>query len=256
MAPGMTESSALHIKSLDKALRVLEAFGEGEQHMSLTDLVRATGLEKSAVQRIIHTLRENGYLVQDPRTRQFRLGIRVLDMSFHFLRTHPLIARATPLLIDLRRSARERVDMSLIDGTSLVYVVRLQSKRETFFATLVGRRVPIYCTAGGRAILAHLDEDAVADVLSRSNRIAFTSKTITDPDLIMDEVRVARSQGYAMQVEEVLPGEITIAAAVTDREGAPVAAIHIAGLLSEWTMDDFRMQMGPLVTSTAHALSG
>ncbi len=251
----MSELSSLRIKSLDKALRVLEAFGDGEQHMSLTDLVRATALEKSAVQRITHTLRENGYLEQDPRTRQFRLGLRVLDLSFHFLRSHPLIARATPLLIDLRRSARERVDMSLIDGRSLVYVVRLQSKRETFFATLVGRRVPVYCTAGGRAILSFMNDDAAKAIISASDRVALTAKTVTDPDRIMDEVRLARSQGYAFQAEEVLPGEITIAAAVVDRDGNPIAAIHIAGLLGEWTLEEFKQQMGPLITSTAYALS-
>lgn len=248
--------SSLRIKSLNKALRVLEAFHGRERWLNLSEIVEATGIEKSAVQRATYTLRENGYLEQDPKTRRFCLGRRVMDLSFQFLRTHPLIDRATPILVDLRRSTNERVDLSLVDGLSLLYVVRLQSKRETFFATLVGRRVPIFCTSGGRAILSRLDDAAAAAVIARSDRTPLTARTQTDPDRILQEVQIARERGYAVQVEECLPGEIALAAAVIDEEGAPIAAIHVAGLLSEWSREAFEANMAPLVTSAARAVSG
>lgn len=246
--------SSLRIKSLDKALRVLEAFNDGQRYMHLSEIVEATGIEKSAVQRATHTLRENGYLEQDPKTRQFAIGRKVLELSFHFLRTHPLIDRATPVLIDLRRSARERVDMSIVDGDSLLYVVRLQSKRETFFATLIGRRVPMFCTAGGRAVLSLLPEDEAEAIVRNSDRVVLTKNTITDPQTIMGKVREARVAGYALQVEECLPGEVVVAAAVTDESGRPVGAVHIAALLGELTVAEFERRMAPLVTSTGRAL--
>src|SRR5690606_42074891 len=70
---------------------------------------------------------------------------------------------ASPVLLDLRRNALERVDLSVFDDLRLVYASRLQSKRETFFATLVGHSVPTFCTAGGRAILSHLPGAEVED---------------------------------------------------------------------------------------------
>ena len=249
-------ASSLHIKSLDKALRVLEAFRHRDRWLNLSEIVAATGIEKSAVQRATFTLRENGYLEQDPKTRRFCLGRRILDLSFQVLRTHPLIDRATPILIDLRRSARERVDLSLLDDLTMLYVVRLQSKRETFFATLVGRRVPVFCTAGGRAVLSRLDDASAARLIARSDRTPLTARTQTDPERILQDVRRARDRVYAVQVEECLPGEIALAAAVTDDRGQPVAAVHVAGLLSEWSQADFEHSMAPLVTSAARAISG
>lgn len=249
------ERSTLHIKSLDKALRVLEAFKEGRRFLNLAQLVEASGIEKSAVQRAVHTLRENGYIEQDPATRRFSLGLRVLDLSFQYLRTHPLIDRATPILIDLRRSSGERVDLSLVDGSMLVYVIRLQSKRETFYATLVGRRIPVFCTSGGRAVLSRLNDDEVRAVIESSDRTPLTASTITEPAAIVAEVALARRRGYAIQCEECLPGEIALAAPVLNEGGRPIGAVHIAGLLGEWKPHEFERKMAPLVVGAARALS-
>src|SRR5947208_6063839 len=104
-------ASSLHIKSLAKALKVLEAFGNCQRFLSLGEIAKLSGLDKSAVQRITYTLHRHRYLDQDPETRRYALGNRLLDLSFAFLRFHPLIERAAPILLDLRRSIDERVDL-------------------------------------------------------------------------------------------------------------------------------------------------
>src|SRR5690606_14683534 len=116
----------------------------------------------------------------------------ILDHTLDYLRMNVLIERASPILLDLRRNVRERVDLSLFDDLRLVYASRLQSKRETFFATLVGHSIPIFAASGGRAILSRLTEEKVDDILSRSRLVALTEKTLTDPHMIKKHVSEAR----------------------------------------------------------------
>ncbi|MCC7276505.1 MAG: IclR family transcriptional regulator [Alphaproteobacteria bacterium] len=245
----------LNVKSIHKAFVVLEAFRDNERYLGLGELAAATGLDKSAVQRFTHTLRTLGYLEQDPVTRRYALGRRVLDLAFGFLKNHPLVERSAPILADLRRAARERVDLTLMDGDDVLYVFRLQSKRETFAAALVGRRVPLYCSAGGRAILSRLDDDEARRIVERVMRPAFTPATKTEPAKIMAEIRKARRQGYALQVGEWRPAELVVAAAIVDRAGAPLGAVHVAGSLGEWEPEEFERRMAPLVTNAVGAIS-
>ncbi|KDD97770.1 transcriptional regulator, IclR family, C-terminal domain protein [Bordetella bronchiseptica SBL-F6116] len=143
----------------------------------------------------------------------------------------------------------------MFDDLRLVYASRLQSKRETFFATLVGHSVPTFCTAGGRAILSHLPGAEVDDIIARSDRTPFTDKTITAPREIRKKVEQARVSGYAVTIEEVLVGEIGIGVAVLGADGRPVGAIHIAGSLSEWTPEAFTARFAPLAVEAATAIN-
>lgn len=245
----------LFLQSVERAMRVLEAAGREGRPLSLAELAAASGLDKSAAQRIAHTFQVLGYLERSTAGPGLVPGKRLLDRSFDCLRMNPLVERATPVLQELRRNVRERVDLSLFDDTSMIYAVRLQSKRETFFATLVGRRVPTFCSSGGRAVLASLPVEEMEAVLARSELRRVTPKTITEPEALRARIAEAREQGYALAVEEVLLGEIVIGAAIRDGAGRPVAAIHVAGSLSEWRAEEFRQRIGPLIMEAARALS-
>lgn len=245
-----------NVKSVQKAFAVLEAFRQRDGHFGLTEIVRATGLDKSAVQSLARTLCEGGYLEQDPETRYYRLGIRLLDLSYAYLRSHPLIERAAPILVDLRRTSGERVDLTLRDGQDLVFVFRLQSKRETLQAALVGRRVPLFCSAGGRAILAAMQPGQARNIVYSAELRPFTPRTITDPERILEEVGRARERGFAFQDQEWRLGEVVVAAAVLDRDGMPVGAVHIAGSTAEWDPAQFAGRMGPLVAAAAQDIRG
>ncbi|MBX3500791.1 MAG: helix-turn-helix domain-containing protein [Alphaproteobacteria bacterium] len=245
----------LTLSTVVKAMKVQEVIGEAGRPLSLAEIASAAGIDRSAAQRIVHTLEGLGYLQRGEGRSGFRPAQRVLDRCFDFLRMDPLIERATPVLLELRRSTRERVDLSLLDGTMINYAVRLQSKRETFFATLIGRRLPAVFTSGGRAMMARMDDTEVDALLDRSELKAYTPKTIADRAGIWRKVREARSDGYALVQEEIQIGEVVLGAAITDREGRPVAAVHIAGSLSQWSPRIFRAQFSPLAMEATRALS-
>jgi DNA-binding IclR family transcriptional regulator len=251
----LARQSPLFVRSLAKAAKVLEAFDSPSRFLGLVDIAAATGLDNSTVQRLVYTLTALGYLERDAATRRYALGKSLLGLSFSFLRAHPLVANATPVLIDLRRSCHERVGLSLWEDLQIIYAVRLQSKRETFSATLIGRRMPLYCTAGGLAILSQLPEDEARKLIQRCDRKAHTAYTVTDAGLIMEKVRKARGQGYSFNREEALAGELTVAAPVRDERGHPGGAVHISGSLGDWTGEKFERLMAPLVVAAAQAIS-
>lgn len=246
------KSDRLFVESLARGFTVLEVFSQTPGPMSLSQIASAAGMDKSAVQRLTYTLVSLGYLERAPGG--LVPGRRLVERTFDYLRATPLVNRAIPILADLRRTVQERVDLSLFDDLTMMYLVRMQSKRETLFAHLIGRRVPTFCTSGGRAVLSHLPEDKMMDIIMRSDRRKLTPRTTTEIDDILKRITEVRETGYSLALEEVLVGEVAVGAAVLDPGGIPVAAIHVAGSLGEWKPEEFVQRVGPLVTAAAHAL--
>jgi IclR family pca regulon transcriptional regulator len=246
---------ALHVGSLEKGLRVLGAFSTGREFMTLREIAEACGLDKSAAQRFTHTLSNLGYLEKCPETKRFALGKKVLELSFNYLRANILVEAASPVLIELQKSCGQRVNLSLFDDTSIIYAIRQAGKREYYFSSLIGRRMPIYCTSGGRMMMSHLSKEEVNDILRRCDLKPVTPRTIHEPAKIRARIAEAREKGYSLTVEETVLGELVVAGAIIGADGRPAAAVHIAGSLSEWTPAQFEKKFGPLASETAHALS-
>jgi IclR family pca regulon transcriptional regulator len=248
--------SPLFVQSVEKAMKVLEVVGRGDQPVGLSEIALLSGLDKASAQRCAHTLVALGYLEKCPRTSRLSLGRRCLDLSFHYLRAHPLVRAATPLLMNLRNNCGERTNLSLFDGASLVYAIRLPGKQEDFyFSTLIGRRMPSFCSAGGRAMLSRLPVAEMEDIIARSDLSPLTRATITDPEQIYERISETRERGYGMVVDESVIGELTVAAAVLDAAGRPLAAVHIAGRTSARSPEEYVDRFAPLVVEVAASLS-
>jgi IclR family pca regulon transcriptional regulator len=245
----------LFVQSVAKCLAVLEALSARQQPLSLSELAERAGMDRSTAQRMAHTLTVLGYLEKGPQGKGLVLGKKLLDRTFDYLSGHPLIERATPVLADLQRETGERIDLSLFDDLSIIYALRRQSKRETFFATLVGRRIPTFCSAGGRAVMSCLPDAAVDDILARSELVPMTSKTIVDVETIRIKVAESRTRNFSLSLEECHMGELAVACAILDQDRRPVAAVHITGSCADWMPDVFVKRFAPLVMEAARALS-
>ncbi|MFP7674652.1 IclR family transcriptional regulator [Marivita sp. S0852] len=245
------ESDRLFVKSAAKAVRVLSAFHAAHGPLSLSEIAKKAAIDRSSAQRIVHTLMLSGHLRRSADDQGYLPGIRLLDHTLDVLRLDPVIQKATPVLLELRKAVRERVDLSLFHANRLVYALRMQSKRETFYATLVGHSVPLYCTAGGRAILAVMPEEDARAHLGPSPLPSYTRDTRTDVDDIMDSLKEAQRDGFAIVIGEFAQGEIALGVAITQDSGEPLGAIHVAGSLSEWTPDSFIQHVAPLATAAA-----
>ncbi|MDR6755773.1 DNA-binding IclR family transcriptional regulator [Mycoplana sp. BE70] len=252
----MIEDDTLFVKSLAKAFQLLEAFERSGDGGRLThkEMKELTGLDASTIQRMSHTLVKLGYLERG-QNRTYALGKKFLHFTFEYLRHSTTIQRASPILMDLQNETGERIDLSLFEDVEIVYALRRQSKRETFFATLTGRRVPSFAASGGRAVMSHLPSEVVEDILDRSHLVPHSPRTITSRTEIIAEIGKAKDLGYALCIEQMLLGEIVLAAAIFDDRNAPIGAVHIAGSLSEWDPDAFCKKHAPLAISAARTIS-
>lgn len=244
------------VSSLSKGMAVLEAFSTHPGPMSLQEIAGFAGLEKSTVQRMVYTLLQLGYLRKGLDGRGFCLSPKLLDRAFDFFRSWSLIERATPVINELQQTCQERTDLSIFDDLTICYAIRRQSKRQTFYSTLIGRRIPTYCSSGGRAVMSRLSDNEVDSILKRSNLVKFTPSTLVDPDKIRGEVHRAREAGFSLVYNETLIGEVAVAYPILDHRARPVAAVHIAGTLSERTPEEFSDRFAPLVAEAATALGG
>jgi IclR family transcriptional regulator, pca regulon regulatory protein len=248
-------NNPLFATTLEKGLRILRVFYDANGPLGLSDLCRATGLEKSAVQRLTHTLAALGYLMKDKRTKRYYPAARLLDFSFMYLQSDPLIQAAGPHLLDAKEEAQESVNLGTLDATDVVYIYRLPSSSARIISPIVGARSPAFCTATGRAILSRLPENEAAAILDASDRSPLTSNTITDRDIILRKIEAARREGFTIAIQECLPGETTVAAPILNADDRSIGAVNISITTDHWDENKVRKKLAPIVIRAALAIS-
>ena len=245
----------LFVNSVEKAFKVIEAFGRDRRDLSLNQICERTALNKSAAQRFTHTLLTLGYLEQDESSRRYTLSARTLISANSFLCVDPLVARSTPHIVEIRRQLSVRIGVGHLYGTEIMYLIPLQSNREAFLTAHPGQRVPIYCTSSGRALLAQETPAEAERIIESCERKPYTRATLTDTDDIVAELDKVRSAGYAVTDGEFLPDDINAAAPIFDGNGKAIAAVTAACSRNEWTVGAVKNEVVPRLLETARAIS-
>ena len=247
--------SSLFIASVAKCFQVLEALNAAGRAVALTELAALAQLDRSAVQRVTHTLHALGYLRQHPLTRAFTLSGRMLEFGHTVLATDRLREKASPHLEALNRKTGETVNLTEMEGPEIVYVVRFPSLHAVSVDLHVGSRLPVYCSAAGRAILSRLDEAEAMVMLGAMKRTSMTKRTVTDLQGLRAALARARELGYALNDQETFVGDISIAAALTNRVGEPVGAINIAVPSPRWQLAEVLRRLVPQLLKTAREIN-
>ena len=243
-------------QSVAKAFAVLGAFSAEHRVRGLAEIAQAAGMTSGSAQRCVHTLVELGYLKRVQRPAGWALAVRALGIGYPYLAGHAVLEQATTHLADLNHATGESVSLSEPDHPDMVYIARFPSHKRFFIHMPVGQRLPIYCTASGRAFLSALPRDEASDLLERCERRKLTPHTLCDVPRILAIVDEAREVGVAWASQECYLGDLTIAAPVLGPAGRPVAAVNVAGPTSRWSLADLRRQLAPLLIQTAQAASG
>lgn len=252
--PGQ-QSPGLFVASVGKAFAVLEAFGSSKSELSLTEVAQRTGIGRSAAQRFLYTLTSLGYLNQDTHGRQYRLSSKLLALTQSYSNIDFLREKASPILEVANLSCEETINLTILDGTDVVYILRFPSKHVVSVNLTVGTRLPAYCTAPGRAILAFLSPSEVDTILKNSRLTKITDTTETNPNKIRQMLKEVRANGFALSNQEAFVGDISIAAPVLDERSMPIAAVNIAVPSPRWSIQDVRRKLTPLVRQTAQQIS-
>ncbi|WP_193370368.1 IclR family transcriptional regulator [Pelagibius marinus] len=249
------KQNTLFVGSLAKGLRVLEAFDEEHQALSLADLSRLMGMDKSATQRLTNTLHMTGYLLKDEATKRFRPSHKFLEMAYAYSWSDPVVQLAMPKLIELSGRLGETVNMAEFSGSDIVYVIRIPCQRTGFGATLVGRRLPALSTSSGRAMLAALPPAERKICIKNWPIRKATAQTILDRAAIARIIDEAAEKGFAIAQGEFMINEIGVAAPVIGADGRPVATVQCSVSAYHWTPKKVEREIVPLLLDTANAIT-
>lgn len=248
-------ASSLFVNSLQKGFAVLKAFSREHPRLTLAQITRDTGLDKSAAQRFLYTMHELGYLKKDPDTKQYTLSAKVLEFAYTYLYSDPIIERAQPFLVEAHERTGETVNLAVLDGIDIILISRIPSRHVISTNIQIGFRLPAVYSASGRIIAARLPADARDDLIRDSVYSPYTPSTVLDPEEIRALIGRAEADGYAVVQSQVLPTDISVAAPVIDGAGRVLGAVSISAPDTRVTIDEARASFVPAAIEAARKTS-
>lgn len=211
---------------LGKVVAVLFAFRAEDHGVSLAELGRRTGLPKGTLHRVVTDL--VGVRLLDRTEVGYRLSGQVFQLGMRASVERGLLEVATPFLEDLYERTHETVHLGLLDGTEVVYVAKIGGHRQATAPSRIGGRMPLHCTAIGKALLAYSGPDLLGRVVGPGLERR-TPRTLTAPGLLRSQLERVVETGVAFEHEESAAGIVCVAAPVLDAEDRPLAAVSVTG---------------------------
>jgi IclR family acetate operon transcriptional repressor len=248
------ESTEQGSSTVNRALRVLAEIGSEPDGVTATDLARRTGVNRVTVHRILAAFRAHGFVRQPNPGGPYCLGFKFLELAERVLEDTDAARIAHPLLEELAERSGETCHFAILDGTYAVYVAKVESPQAVRLVSRIGVRVPLYCTALGKAVLASASPPLMERLIEGQGFERHTPTTIVDRDALEKQLIAARERGYAFELGENEPGVCCVGAAVLGRDLEPIGAISVSG--PEWRTSDERLaELGGLVRETARILT-
>jgi DNA-binding IclR family transcriptional regulator len=224
------------VRSVERALRILECFDDRHPEMGVSEIANAVGLHKATTHRIAATLVHYGYLEQSPDDQKYRLGLQLPHLGFQVVQRMNLRREALPQMKLVAQRLDETCDLCVFDRGEVFYVEVVRGKHALTIAASVGQRLPAHCTASGKLFLASLPVLELEGFLSRP-LASFTQKTMTSREALLRELAITRRRGYGMDDEEMEAGVRAVSALIRNREGIGVAALSVPGPTGRLTME-------------------
>lgn len=246
------DPSGQYVQSLARGLTVIRSFDADHAEMTLSDIARRTGLTRATSRRFLLTLVELGYVKTDGR--MFSLTARVLELGFSYLSALSLPEIAQPHLEQLAASIHESTSASVLDGTDIVYVARVPTRRIMTVRINIGTRFPAHLTSMGRVLLASFDEAELEAHLHNIDFESHTSRTITSREALVAELARVRDQGWAMVDQELEDGLRSIAAPIFHGDTV-IAAINVSTTASSHTIESIHENLLPPLQLAAQRIS-
>ncbi|MBN1372511.1 MAG: IclR family transcriptional regulator [Anaerolineaceae bacterium] len=217
-------------QSLNRVVRILESFSQERPELGVREVARLVELPSSVTGRLMLAMKDLGVLSQNPMTRAYSIGPRVLTWAGTYLSTCDIRIVAYPYLDELHQATHETISLYILDGGDRVCIERLESTQNIrFVAPRVGRRLPLHAGSAGKVMLAYLSEAAREELLVKGPLEALTERTIVDPTQLRVELEKIRRQGYAVSFGEWILDASGVAAPIFDRNGEVLAALTISG---------------------------
>ncbi len=245
-------------QSLERGLAILGCFTPERPVLGIADIADELGMSRSTTHRYVITLVALGYLEQGA-SRKYRLGLRVTDLGMSALNATGLREHSHPYLEELRQRTTYPVNLSVLDGTDVLYVDRVRSFRRgqspIDLGIHPGSREPAYCTAMGKLLLAYLPDAEQRELIAEMKLAKRGPNTITSKRALRDELEEVQEAGFAVNDEELAAEVLAISAPVRNESREVVAAINMSASTSMISLEEMVDALGPHLISTADRIS-
>jgi IclR family transcriptional regulator, pca regulon regulatory protein len=251
-------SEPRYSQSLERGLAILESFTPEDPILGIADIADRLGMSRSTTHRYVSTLVALGYLEQGAR-RKYRLGLRVTDLGMSALNATSLREQAHADLAELSHRIGYTTCLATLDGPEIVYVDRVQGFRRRPVVggppLAAGSRLPAYCTAMGKILLAYLPEAERRELLTGAELKRLGPHTITGKGALQEELGQIVEEGFAVEDQELAEGRIAIAAPVLNEASEIVAAIDVSAQTPGIALEELAGALGPHLISAADRIS-
>jgi IclR family transcriptional regulator, KDG regulon repressor len=216
------------VRAVERALDILLCFTREEPTRSLTQIAEAIHMSKTTVHRLLATLENKRFITRDKTNGLYRLGFRFIEMASLVLQDVELHRWAHPYLQRLSEEYGETVDLSILDGSHVIYLEVIESRQRVKLAAAVGQRLPAFYTASGKALLAYLPDEQAEKIIRENLADSSDQSHASIPELLI-ELRAIAERGYAISEQEYEDQINAVAAPIFDSENHPIASIAIVG---------------------------
>jgi len=216
------------LQSVDRAFWLLERVWQADGPCRLTDLAAETTVGRSSVCRMLKLLVRRGYLTQDPRSRMYQPGAKVLELARRFEHESILFRHARPHLVALSERTAETAHLGLRSGDGVLLADHVFSSQALGVTSAAGTIEPLTCTALGKALICEMSAEKLREEFGNPLP-RYTPGTIVEPDELAGQLERVLSESVAMDYEEYREGICCLASPIRDRRGGIIAAIGISG---------------------------
>jgi DNA-binding IclR family transcriptional regulator len=217
------------VKSLRKAMAVLNVVANAERPLSIAELAIRAGIARPTAYRLVQTLAGEGHLVQDKVDGRLAIGFAVLPLAASLLDRNRLRLEALPHLHALAQQTGERVNLGILHRDQVLYLAGVEKPSLPTIYSRFGKTVPVHCSSLGKAILAFMRESEVMALMQERPLVAQTPTSITSLPQLLEDLASTRKRGYALDSEEAAAGSFCIGATIFNAVNEPVGAISLSG---------------------------
>jgi len=254
MRKQVSMSENVSVGTLARGLDVLELFGAARPELSQKEISEALSLPMPTVHRLTALLTERGWLDRDPATRRLRLGLELARIVPALLAGLRLPELARPHLMALTASVQETVNVAILQGDEVVYLLSESGDRLLTSQASVGMRLPAHCTALGKCLLAQLPVEAAQAALGPEPYRPLTEHTRTSWDALAADLQTIRRTGVAVSDEEYEIGLVSVAVPVRWIDGPGTGAINVSLPAGRATLD-FREELTRRLLEASDAIN-
>ncbi len=233
------------LQSLDRGMLALKLLAE-KGALSVTELAKEMGVDKSTVSRVLETLRKHDMVQLEKNSRKYHLGFRLMYLGERMASSIEIIDIARPVLMEVSRYLGQSVHLCAYNKASVYVIDQIVSSLPYTMSARIGMIEPLHSSSVGKCILAYRTEQRREEILEDYEMTPYTERTITDKDALREELERIRQRGYSLDDEEMFLNVRCIAVPIFDYHGSVRYSIGISGplgLMSGENLELYKKQL-------------